>query len=475
MSDTTNISWTQHTWNPWEGCTRVSPGCRNCYMFTALRRMGRDPTTPRRTSTWEQPDRWNKRAEASSVPELVFTCSFSDWFHEDADQWRPEAWQVIQRCQNLRFQVLTKRPLRIADHLPPDWGNGYPNVWLGVSIEDNEHVWRADVLRKIPACVRFISAEPLLGPLPDLDLTGIHWLIVGGESGPGFRDMDRNWARQLRDQAKGAGVAFFFKQSANIRPGRGDLLDGRRWHEFPSLTAGKDYSATDANLEEQPPGHDEPIVREVEPPIEPEPIVPNDAKPQRIELECLQAEETDTATTLLTEQEARLREEHRQQLAQLQAELEQQREEIKSLRAEAERERTAAEAYRRQLKELIQQSHDDFTRAARAEKERDRYLNEMLIWQQRADSASARANFAQSIVDLLLITQKATRLLPMPDPGDLNVLGLPWPCTRGDVEKAYSRLAKQHHPDRGGNREEFEKAKQACDKVIMFMDQMGYQ
>jgi protein gp37 len=128
--------------------------------------------------------------------------------------------------------------LRIADHLPPDWGQGgYDNVWLGVSIEDDGHVWRADVLRKIPARVRFISAEPLLGPLPSLDLRGFHWLIVGGESGPGYRPMDRDWARQLRDKAKAEGAAFFFKQSAGFRPGRGDLLDGRGWKEFPPAFA----------------------------------------------------------------------------------------------------------------------------------------------------------------------------------------------------------------------------------------------
>jgi protein gp37 len=177
------------------------------------------------------------------VPALVFTCSLSDWFHQDADDWRPEAWQVIRHCPHLRFQVLTKRPLRIADHLPPDWGDGYDNVWLGVSIEDNEHVWRADILRHIPARVRFISAEPLLGPLPDLDLRGFHWLIGGGESGPGYRPMDRNWARQLRDRATAQGVAFFFKQSASIRPGQGDLLDGRPWHEFPPMFVTEERAA----------------------------------------------------------------------------------------------------------------------------------------------------------------------------------------------------------------------------------------
>ena len=193
VSQTTGISWTDRTWNPWEGCSKISIGCANCYMFADLIRFGRDPNQPHRTKTWGDPIKWNRQAE-NSAPSRVFTCSLSDWFHEGADQWRAEAWEVIRRCPNLQFQVLTKRPLRIADHLPADWGDGYPNVWLGVSIENNDYVWRADVLRKIPAHVRFIGAEPLLGPLPDLDLRGFHWLIAGGESGPGYRPMDRNWA-----------------------------------------------------------------------------------------------------------------------------------------------------------------------------------------------------------------------------------------------------------------------------------------
>jgi protein gp37 len=203
-------------------------------MFDQLRRYGRDPGHVRRTKTWGDPDRWNEEARRAGRVDTVFTCSLSDFFHEGADAWRPEAWEVIRRCPHLIFQVLTKRPLRIADHLPPDWGEGYPNVWLGVSVESNDYVWRADVLRQIPARVRWVSAEPLLGPLPDLDLTGFHWIVVGGESGPEHRDMDHAWARQLRDNAHRQGVAFFFKQSAGARPGQGDLLDGRRWREFPA-------------------------------------------------------------------------------------------------------------------------------------------------------------------------------------------------------------------------------------------------
>lgn len=233
MADETKISWADHTWNPWEGCTRISEGCRHCYMFTLLERFGRNPRKPRRTGTWGDPVRWNEDAFASRHQELVFTCSLSDWFHPKADRWRGEAWEVVRSCPNLIFQILTKRPLRIADHLPSDWGEGYPNVWLGTSVEDNAHVWRADVLRRIPARTRFISAEPLLGGLTDLDLEDIHWLIVGGESGPEFRPMRKAWARHLRELARGARVPYFFKQSSHLYTERGTLLDGRDWKEFP--------------------------------------------------------------------------------------------------------------------------------------------------------------------------------------------------------------------------------------------------
>jgi protein gp37 len=205
-------------------------------MFTAQERYGQDPSRVTRTKTWGDPLKWQREAEAKGIHELVFTCSWSDWFHEDADAWRPEAWAIIKRCKNLHFQILTKRPERIAAHLPPDWGpNGYPNVWLGVSVENNRHVHRVDVLRPIPAAVRFISGEPLLGPLPDLNLQGIHWLIVGGESGPGFRPMDHAWARSLRDYARASGTAFFFKQSAAPKTEMGIELDGEVVREYPAI------------------------------------------------------------------------------------------------------------------------------------------------------------------------------------------------------------------------------------------------
>lgn len=235
MGASTIIGWTDKTWNPWRGCTKISPGCKHCYMFTEQRRYGKNPDAVVRTKTWGDPPKWQRRAVADGQQFMVFTCSWSDWFHVGADAWRDEAWAVIKACPNLTFQILTKRPENIEERLPADWGEGYPNVWLGVSIENDLYVDRADILRTIPARRRFISAEPLLAPLPSLDLTGIHWLIVGGESGGDgtYRPMDHAWARDLRIRAREAGVAFFFKQSSAPRTEMGIELDGEIVREWP--------------------------------------------------------------------------------------------------------------------------------------------------------------------------------------------------------------------------------------------------
>jgi protein gp37 len=236
MAEKSIISWTDRTWNPWRGCTKISPGCTNCYMFTAQERYGRDPKKVERTKTWGDPVRWQKEAAAAGRTDLVFTCSWSDWFHADADAWRDEAWAVIKKCPNLNFQVLTKRSERIADHLPADWGpQGYPNVWLGVSVENKRYgLPRIDHLRTVPAVVRFLSVEPLLEDLGTVNLTGIDWVLVGGESGPGYRHMDHAWAISLRDQCKAAGVAFHFKQSSAPRTEMGVELEGRIIREYPT-------------------------------------------------------------------------------------------------------------------------------------------------------------------------------------------------------------------------------------------------
>lgn len=234
MGDTTVVAWTTKTWNPWIGCAKVDPGCKNCYMFTAQERYGRYPRIVTRTKTWDDPKRWQREAAASGKQTMVFTCSWSDWFHVDADQWRDEAWRLVKACSNLDFQILTKRADRIADHLPADWWDGYPNVWLGVSVSEEKGLWRVGELREIPARIRFISYEPAIGPIADkIDLTGIHWLIYGGESGPGYRPEDKQWARDIMAKCRESGTAFFHKQSAASKTEMGIELDGKIVREFP--------------------------------------------------------------------------------------------------------------------------------------------------------------------------------------------------------------------------------------------------
>ena len=236
MAETTAIAWTNSTWNPWRGCHKVSPGCASCYMFRDQERYGRDPNVVVRASaaTFTGPLKW-------AGPKFVFTCSWSDFFVDEADPWRGEAWNIIRRTPHLTYQVLTKRPERIREHLPADWGGGWSNVWLGVSIENQHWTSRLNWLMQIPAKVRFVSAEPLLAPLnlrPWLNLGYLNWTICGGESGgrPGHppRHMDLDWVRSLRDQCLVAGVPFFYKQGVGPRPGMNRLLDGRTWDEMPA-------------------------------------------------------------------------------------------------------------------------------------------------------------------------------------------------------------------------------------------------
>jgi len=235
MGESTAIAWTDQTWNPWRGCTKISPGCENCYMFTAQERYGRDPSVVVRTKTWGEPARWNRAAQAEGRPRRVFTCSWSDWFHNDADAWRAEAWAIIRSTPWLQYQILTKRSGRIAGKLPADWGAGYPNVWLGVSVESDKFLWRMDDLRKIAAAVRFISYEPALGPIAhSLNLDRIDWVIQGGESGPGFRAQDLAWAHDVRALCAKAGVAYFFKQASAPRTEMGIDALGEIVREYPT-------------------------------------------------------------------------------------------------------------------------------------------------------------------------------------------------------------------------------------------------
>lgn len=243
MSEETLIAWTDHTFNPWMGCTKVSAGCANCYAERLVTgRMGipvwGDKARRQRTNTpWQNVLQWNKSAESDRVQRRVFCGSLCDWAedHPDAEAVRPDLWSIIRKCTSLDFQLLTKRPERIAQLLPSDWGeNGWPNVWLGTSIEDMRVADRADHLRRIPASVRFISYEPALGSLNELDLTGIDWVIYGGESGPGYRAEDKQWAREMDIKCRESGTAFFHKQSAAIRTEMGITLDGKIVRNYPN-------------------------------------------------------------------------------------------------------------------------------------------------------------------------------------------------------------------------------------------------
>ncbi len=241
MGKHTAIGWTDASWNPWMGCDKVSPGCAHCYMYREMRQYGRDPEVVTRSKTkFAEPLKWKE-------PRRVFTCSWGDWFHEAADVWRDEAWDIVRRTPHLTYQILTKRPERIAAHLPSDWGEGYANVWLGTSIENQRWTTRLAELVAVRARVRFVSAEPLLGPVdfgewytPD-DLRGeLHWVIVGGESGPQHRPMALEWARSLRDQSAAMGAAFFLKQLGGWPDARAHeraTLDGRTHTEFPEAVA----------------------------------------------------------------------------------------------------------------------------------------------------------------------------------------------------------------------------------------------
>jgi protein gp37 len=232
MADHSAIEWTESTWNPTTGCTKVSPGCDRCYAERVTLRFPK--TFPNgfnltlRPSALELPLHWRR-------PRTIFVNSMSDLFHADVpDHYVADVFDVMARAPQHTFQVLTKRAIRLAklaDRL--SWPS---NVWIGVSVESAKYRWRIDALRKVPACVRFVSAEPLLGALPDLDLRGIHWLIAGGESQPGARPSAMEWFRDLRDQCQRARVAFFLKQLGghpSKRGGADALLDGRRWTELP--------------------------------------------------------------------------------------------------------------------------------------------------------------------------------------------------------------------------------------------------
>ncbi len=251
MGDRTRIEWTDATWNPTTGCTRVSTGCDHCYAATLA--YGRlDTVYRRRLPVVDTPE---NRADAFSVrvwperlaqpgrwadPKLVFVNSMSDLFHVDVpEHFVRQVFEVMLSVDRHIYQVLTKRPARAHRFWKRnrdlfDWRPIPGHIWMGTSVENQGVTYRIDHLRTVPAEIRFLSCEPLLGPM-DLDLRGIHWVIVGGESGIGYRRLNLDWAREIRGQCLQSGVPFFFKQVGGRTPKAGGrLLDGREWNDYPS-------------------------------------------------------------------------------------------------------------------------------------------------------------------------------------------------------------------------------------------------
>jgi protein gp37 len=239
MSDRSDIEWTDATWNPVRGCQKVSPGCKHCYAETFSERFRGVPGHP-----FEQGFDLRLVPDALDLPRrwrsgrLVFVNSMSDLFQDEVPEvFIQRAFAVMRECPQHQFQVLTKRAERLLALAPNlDWA---PNVWMGVSVENDDYKWRIDLLRRVPAAIRFVSVEPLLGPIEKLPLKGIHWVIAGGESGPRAREMKPEWARSIRDQCVDAGVPFFFKQWGGVqRKLAGRRLDRREWNEMPATAAG---------------------------------------------------------------------------------------------------------------------------------------------------------------------------------------------------------------------------------------------
>lgn len=283
MAEYSGIGWTHGTWNPFVGCDRVSEECANCYIETDVRKQidwqSHQLRVPfghvYRTSPnlWKGPDKWQGELEGTGKARRIFTCSLSDFFHARADEWRPEAWAIMKRCPNLVWLVLTKRPELIASRLPADWGEGWPNVWLGVSAGCERTLHRMDSLRRIPVhpqAVRFLSAEPLLEDISaHISLDGFGWVIVGGESGfnpehyftrdedwrkgvPGRRTMDLTWARNLQVLCGRGNIPFYFKQVTHSHAGFGTNALGSAYHQFPAPPSGLTWDEKRKDVEQRP-------------------------------------------------------------------------------------------------------------------------------------------------------------------------------------------------------------------------------
>ncbi len=239
MATKSSIEWTESTWNPLTGCAKISPGCKHCYaerMALRLQAMGQPNyrngfELTLQPHMLEQPLHWKK-------PQVIFVNSMSDLFHKDVPlEYIQRVFDVMNRAHWHQYQVLTKRSERLRELSPKlPWA---PHIWMGVSVESRDYTFRIDDLRQTGAHLKFLSLEPLLGPLPRLKLKGIDWAIVGGESGPGARPMAPEWVTDLRDQCRRAKVPFFFKQwGGRNKEKAGRILEKRTWDEMPRLAAG---------------------------------------------------------------------------------------------------------------------------------------------------------------------------------------------------------------------------------------------
>jgi protein gp37 len=236
MAQHSSIEWTDATWNPVRGCTKISPGCKHCYAERFAERFRGVPGHPFEQGfdlrvipeKLEEPLRWKK-------PQRIFVNSMSDLFHDEVPfKYIQKVFDVMNRANWHQYQVLTKRGEHIEELSPKlQWA---PHIWMGVSVENEKYLYRIDHLRRTKAHVKFLSIEPLLGPLAKINLRGIDWVIVGGESGPGARPMKEEWVTDIRNQCLRAGVAFFFKQWGGVQKKKaGRTLEGRTWDEMPEL------------------------------------------------------------------------------------------------------------------------------------------------------------------------------------------------------------------------------------------------
>jgi protein gp37 len=234
MANTSHIEWTDATWNPVTGCSKISPGCKHCYaerLACRLKAMGQRNyrngfEVTLQPHMLEHPLRWRQ-------PRRVFVNSMSDLFHIDVpSEYIHSVFDVMRRAHWHQYQLLTKRSDRLLEL--NDVLNWQPQIWMGVSVENEDYLYRVEHLRRTRSCLKFLSIEPLLAPLHKLNLTGINWVIVGGESGPGARPMDAAWVREIGDRCIRAKVPFFFKQWGGVFKKRnGRILDGRTWDEMP--------------------------------------------------------------------------------------------------------------------------------------------------------------------------------------------------------------------------------------------------